>query len=192
MAFVIIEREFESPFTLEQVYGAEDGARWCMRMYGAHVCLHFLARDGLRLVCVFDAPDAEAMRNVTRQMNYPTPRHLWSATFHPAPDGRKDDLDPDASRSGELVVVERTFPAPVTFEEVDEIEADGIPLQPASCALCLQLFFVRPTAHAVLLRSPRCGSCPHRQPHRRTAFRHGLEHGHPCARSCPGRITNPR
>jgi hypothetical protein len=61
-----------------------NSSEWCMALHGVVSLRHYLASDGRRLVCLFDAPDAEAVRNTIRTGGMKPPQHLWAATIHPA------------------------------------------------------------------------------------------------------------
>jgi hypothetical protein len=115
-------RQFNAPVTAGDMYAAADAGRWCLDLYGAKPRLHFLKRDGLRCACVFDAPDAEAMRNVLRNTGLAPPLALFSATVHPDPADGGDGGRPPGIGAGTLAVVERLFAEPVTFDGVNAEE----------------------------------------------------------------------
>ena len=75
-------------------------------------------------MCLFDAPDAEAVRSTIRTGGLRPPQHLWAATIHPAlPNGGQPSGAEAASRS--LAVVERCLAAPTPFDDVQAIEDAG-------------------------------------------------------------------
>lgn len=127
MAAVIIERELRKRLSGDDLLAIDRNFAWCLEMYRARPCLHYLAYDGSRLACVFDAPDAEAMRNVVRSAPGSAPKHVWAATLHG--DAARLNLDAAPTRSdpnNSLAVVERSFATPVTFDEVEGIVEEGI------------------------------------------------------------------
>jgi len=82
-------------------------------MYRVAHQVSFLSRDGHDVVCVFDSPDAEAVRAVLDRVGDVAER-LWPATAHAA-----------AAMPAEVVVVERDFDAPVSFDDVQALETRG-------------------------------------------------------------------
>lgn len=134
MAAIVVEREFRSPKTAADMREAVKSGQWCLNLYRIRPSVHYLSRDGLRCACIFDAPDAEAMRNAAHNITATPPRHLWPATVHPAP-GRANSVPALLNDNGTFVVVERSFPKAVSFEEVQAIEDKGI--------ACLDMYRVR-------------------------------------------------
>lgn len=111
-------RKFDRPTGVEYLDQATVALDWCRSLYGVSPRLHFLAEDGLRFACHFDAPDAEAVRSVLRAGGRSEPEALWPCTIHPGPD---DDgaMDPLAGGSTDtLVVVERAFEHPARPDEL--------------------------------------------------------------------------
>jgi hypothetical protein len=107
-----------------------------MEINGAFPRCHYLARGGMQCVCVFDAPDAEAIRSAFRTAESSTPKSVWAATVHCGP--RDDDAGgPPALQhpTSALALVERSFAAPVVFDNVQAMEDAG--------ADCLNLHRVR-------------------------------------------------
>lgn len=119
MATVIVERILNRPRTITEIGMLSKSTEWCMALYDVVALRHYLASDGRRLVCVFDAPDAEALRATMRSGGFDQPAHLWAATIRPAPGRGEDLIGPGA---GALTVVERSFPEPVVFDDVQAIE----------------------------------------------------------------------
>ena len=80
MEWVVVEREFDPPLTREAVLAqAEDPG--CMALYGVTPIRSYLAPGGKRMICVFRAPDAEALRSVFRTMPSPEAK-VWTSTVH--------------------------------------------------------------------------------------------------------------
>jgi Nickel responsive protein SCO4226-like len=113
MAAVIVTTLYNAPIRLEDIFQAVRQGGWCLTMYGGSTRFHSISGDGLRSLCVYDAPDAEAMRNVTRMVGLaPT---IWAATIHPAADD--DPSRPPELTAGEavLAMVEYGFNEPADF-----------------------------------------------------------------------------
>ena len=122
MASIVVEREFAHRHDDDELSRLVHSAEWCMGRYGVRSRRHYFAVDGSRVVCIFEAPDAEAVRSVGRAAGIDAPRHLWTATIELGRD-RDADRAPTLAEAGySLVVVERSLPEPVVFSEVQSIE----------------------------------------------------------------------
>ena len=80
MATIILEQRFEGrPFDVERFNAAQRRNAPCLKAHGVQHTVSYVTRDGLRMICVFDAPDAEAVRRAARQLGL---RYdgVWSAT----------------------------------------------------------------------------------------------------------------
>ena len=123
MGAVVIERRFEKPVSLDLLGRANAGAQWCLDIHGCRLFMQSLTPDGLRSLCVYDAPDAQALRRASDQVGgWPEPT-VWSATTHFDP----SDVNPGATTllAGEngFAIVDRSFPEPATFAEMQAREA---------------------------------------------------------------------
>ena len=78
--YVILEREFPEPLTPEDVPRMTAETR-CLELYRVKPICSYLMPDGKRMVCVFSAPDAEALRSVARSNEFPSVT-IWSSTLH--------------------------------------------------------------------------------------------------------------
>lgn len=134
MSLVIIEQEFSSPLTAKDIVRPSEKTRTCMELYGAHPRRHYLAHGGLHCMCVFDAPDAEAVRSAFRLAAGNLPKGIWAATVYP-------ENAVDANRAPVLqspdfrfVMVERIFANPVDYADVkiaDDVGASSHDLRAA-------------------------------------------------------------
>lgn len=80
MARVILEHRFEDrPFDAERYRQAQADNAWCLKAHDVSHVLSYVSPDGRRMICVFDAPDAEAVRRVADQLGYSFDS-VWSAT----------------------------------------------------------------------------------------------------------------
>lgn len=110
------------PIRIADIAAMEQKAAWCMQQYRVRHESSLLAADGLRLLCLFDAPDAEALRQVLHQLGE-SYEGLWAATVHAPPQIPLGE--PLPLGDGTLVVVERSFPTAVEFESIQAIEERG-------------------------------------------------------------------
>jgi hypothetical protein len=79
--YVVLERQFPEPLTPEQVPEMA-AAMQCLGLYRVTPVCSYLMPDGKRMICVFRAPDAEALRSVGRANGFPADSVVWSSTLH--------------------------------------------------------------------------------------------------------------
>jgi len=107
---LILERVFDPPLTVADVHGRVRESAWCFEMHRVAWRASLLAADGQRMVCWFEAPDAESARIALRQSGAEIGR-LWAGTVHDAPQSAVPN-----------VLVERSFDEPVALEDIQAIE----------------------------------------------------------------------
>jgi hypothetical protein len=105
MSLVIVEREFAEPVEFAELQAREERGKWCLDQHDVRFIRSFFALDRKRMACLYEAPDAEAVRAVQRTIDMPVTR-VWAATALRKPP--ELPLDP--------VVVERQVASPVTPE----------------------------------------------------------------------------
>ena len=66
MAVLVLEQTFDPPMTPEQLNEAAKKMDSCLEAYGARWMRSYLSKDRKRLICEFEAPDAEAVRSAAR------------------------------------------------------------------------------------------------------------------------------
>jgi Nickel responsive protein SCO4226-like len=104
MQHIVLEREFDPGITIDDFMAMAHDGMDCMNLYRVQWHESLMATDGSRLLCRFEAPDAEAVRLVTRE-SLSRARSAWTGTVH---DTGRVDLP--------TVVVERRFTTAVTLE----------------------------------------------------------------------------
>jgi hypothetical protein len=67
MPVIIVERTFEQPPSDADLSAAGIRERPCLDLYGVAWRRSVLSADRLRMVCEYDAPDAESVRKVQRE-----------------------------------------------------------------------------------------------------------------------------
>lgn len=77
MTFVLAERAFAEPVTLDEIACVHGRMGWCLDRWGARSLLHGLAASRTRSLCLYEAPDAEALRHVARQMAVEPAPKIW-------------------------------------------------------------------------------------------------------------------
>lgn len=125
MSLVIIEQEFSSPLTADDIVRPAEKTRTCMELHGAHPRRHYLAHGGLHCMCVFDAPDAESVRSAYRLADSNLPRGIWAATVHPEHVADSGEAPMLQNPDFKFVLVERIFTDPVSYAEIRDAEDIG-------------------------------------------------------------------
>ena len=127
MSKIIAYQEFKVARKLEEVKTSINEATGCLHLWNVKWHESFLSEDGTKMICYFDAPDAEAVRTAVRQGGPPQTVQVWPGTVHEGPS--------DASIN---VVVERNFDEVTSVEAVQAIEDKG-----AWCLDMYQVVFIR-------------------------------------------------
>ena len=71
MATIILEHHLQGrPFDVERFNAAQRDNVPCLTLHGVRHVVSYVAPDGLRMICVFEAPDAEAVRRTARALGY--------------------------------------------------------------------------------------------------------------------------
>jgi hypothetical protein len=113
MSVVVVERSFGEAALFEELEAAEGAVSWCLKQYDVRPIVSYLSADGLRMLCIYEAPDAEAVKGTQDRGDLPYD-HIWSSTFFGnglvmAPGGR------------ETVVTQRAFEPPVGESTLKEM-----------------------------------------------------------------------
>ena len=81
MEYVVLERQFPEPIKPEDVLKMAEETQ-CLELYRVKPVSSYLMPDGMRMVCVFQAPDAQALRSVARSNDFPVDFTVWTSTLH--------------------------------------------------------------------------------------------------------------
>jgi len=139
MSSVIIERSFEESLTTDIVRSMAEELSPCMGIYSVTWQESWLSKNGNKMICHFDAPDAEALRNTFRRNNTPV-KVLYPCTLH------------DTGNSGSVnVVVERSWSEPVNMDDIAAIEEAGSWCLEAHDVTFIRTFFSRDRKRMVCL-----------------------------------------
>jgi hypothetical protein len=80
MATIILEHHLEGrQFDAERFNAAQRDNVPCLALHGVRHVVSYVAPDGCKMICVFEAPDAEAVRRNARQLGYRYD-NVWAAT----------------------------------------------------------------------------------------------------------------
>ena len=81
MDTIIVEHHFEDrSFDIDRYNDAQRGNAWCLETHGVRHVVSYVTPEARRMICVFEAPDAEAVRRTARELGYKYDR-LWPATI---------------------------------------------------------------------------------------------------------------
>ena len=117
MVNVFLERNFDPAITASDVLEMTEAAGGCFNVHQVSWVQSFLATSGNRMLCWFQAPDLDSIRQALRKSQV-DPRHSWAGDVFDAP------VMPNADLAN--VVVERSWEEPVALEDIQAIEDAGI------------------------------------------------------------------
>jgi len=80
MAIVLVEQCFETPLSDEAYGKLANKLDPCLEIRDAIWCRSYISGDKKRVVCEFEAPDAESVREAMRASGMPFER-VWNATL---------------------------------------------------------------------------------------------------------------
>jgi uncharacterized protein with GYD domain len=81
METIVLEHCFsESAFDIGRYKKAQSDNEWCLNLHGVRHVRSYVSPDGRRMVCIFEAPDAEAVRRMSVQLGYSYDQ-IWRATI---------------------------------------------------------------------------------------------------------------
>lgn len=120
MTVVVVERSFDEPVEFAAIQALEDRGAWCLEEHRVRFVRTWFSKDRRRMVCLYEAPDAESVRIAQRKAGMPLDR-VWSAVHNPPPAG----WPASPAAPCEQVVVERSFEEPITPAAVAALFAKG-------------------------------------------------------------------
>jgi len=87
MAILVLEQTFETPVTEQDLNDAARRLDRCLQAHGARWRRTCLSKDRKRMICEFEATDAEQIRESARSAGIPFDR-CWSADVYTAENPR--------------------------------------------------------------------------------------------------------
>jgi len=78
MSRVIVERKFDEPEAFDELQAQEDRFAWCLEQRRVKFIRSYFSKDRRRMICEYEAPEAEAVREVQRTASMPFER-IWAA-----------------------------------------------------------------------------------------------------------------
>jgi hypothetical protein len=76
-ANVLVTRRFEQPVVLADVQAIEDAGAGCLETHRVRFVRTFFSNDRRRMICLYQAPDAESVRIAQREAGMPVER-VWA------------------------------------------------------------------------------------------------------------------
>ena len=76
---VLVQRTFAQPVTLEAIQAIEDAGASCLQTHSVEFSRTFFSLDRTRMLCLYRAPDAEAVRVAQREAGMPLDT-VWAFT----------------------------------------------------------------------------------------------------------------
>jgi len=70
-ANVLVERSFDDDVTLQEIQDIEDAGIWCLEIRNVRFLRTFFSADRKRMLCLYEAPDAESVRQAQREAGVP-------------------------------------------------------------------------------------------------------------------------
>ena len=85
-ALAVVERSFAEPTRFEEVQALEDRGAWCLALHRVGFLASCISLDHRRMICLYEAPDVDAVRRANARLGLPFDR-VWCAEpfFHEAP-----------------------------------------------------------------------------------------------------------
>ena len=81
METVLVELKFPQPMEYNAFETIKREGDWCFRSYGLTLLQTYVSLDSKRYICVFRAPDAEAVRVAARSLGV-TIESAWPVDVH--------------------------------------------------------------------------------------------------------------
>jgi hypothetical protein len=70
-ANVLVERSFDDGVVLQDIQNIEDAGIWCLEIRDVRFLRTFFSADRKRMICLYEAPDAESVRQAQREAGVP-------------------------------------------------------------------------------------------------------------------------
>lgn len=79
---VLVARRWQEPVTLDAIQAIEDRGAWCLETRNVRFVCTFFSADHTRMLCLYNAPDAESVREAQREAGMPV-ESVWPCTHIP-------------------------------------------------------------------------------------------------------------
>jgi hypothetical protein len=112
---VVVERELTEPADIHELQAREDSVGWCLEQHGVTAVCSYVALDRRTAICVYRAPDADALRETQRRAGLPVTR-AWTAEI-------MGTLVPTSALDMATIIVQRELPSPITRDVLEQLLA---------------------------------------------------------------------
>lgn len=68
---VVVERSFSAPVAIEDIQQKENASQWCLDAHQVRFVRTFFSTDRMRMLCLYSAPDTEAVLAAQRKADMP-------------------------------------------------------------------------------------------------------------------------
>ncbi len=76
-ANVLVARRFDEPADIDAIQALEDAGKGCLDVHRVRFIRTWFSRDQKRMICLYEAPDAESVRIAQREAKMPVEK-IWS------------------------------------------------------------------------------------------------------------------
>jgi len=111
MPLVVVDRVFDEPQVFDELQAKEEAFGWCLEENDVAFVRTFFAVDRRRMICIYEAPDAEAVRRTQVKAGLPFERAWAASSVHDVA-----GLERPAAAGRTIVVVERRFAEPTSLD----------------------------------------------------------------------------
>jgi len=84
MSVIVVEREFDEPGDFEELERRERRGSWCLETHRVKPLYSYVSTDRRRMLCFYEAPDAEAVRRAQNAAGMPV-SDVWVVGAHESP-----------------------------------------------------------------------------------------------------------
>jgi hypothetical protein len=82
-ANVLVSRSFDAPAVFEDIQALEDSGQGCLDRHRVRFMRSYFSSDRTRMLCLYEAPDAESVRIAQREAGLPVERIFAFQRFDP-------------------------------------------------------------------------------------------------------------
>lgn len=84
MSVIVVERAFDEPGDFDELQRHEQQSSWCLETHRVKPLYSYFSTDRRRMLCFYEAPDAEAVRRAQAEAGMPV-SGVWVVGEHQPP-----------------------------------------------------------------------------------------------------------
>ena len=84
MSVIVVERVFDEPVDFDDLQRREEQSSWCLETHRVKPLYSYFSGDRRRMLCFYEAPDAEAVRRTQTEAGLPV-SDVWVVGAHESP-----------------------------------------------------------------------------------------------------------